>query len=85
MDISKPKTLVDILVDSKIAPSKSEAIRLITGGGVYINNEKKLDVNEIIDINNFENKEFVLQKGKKQFIKIKNGAIALENAENSIS
>ena len=56
------KTILDILVESELAPSKSEARRLVEQGGVSIDNEKITDVNFVV--------EFVLQKGKKKIVKI---------------
>ena len=59
------KNILDIMVESKQAPSKSEARRLIIQGGVSINNEKVTDPN-------FEcPQEFILKKGKKSIIKVK--------------
>lgn len=56
--------ILDIMVESKQALSKSEARRLIMQGGVSINNEKIL-------VPDFEcPKEFILRKGKKSIIKI---------------
>ena len=57
--------ILDILVESELAPSKSEARRLVEQGGVSIDNEKVSDVNLIVD-----KTEFVLQKGKKKIVKI---------------
>lgn len=59
------KTILDILVESELAPSKSEARRLVEQGGVSIDNEKITDVNFAV-----EKTEFVLQKGKKKIVKI---------------
>ena len=57
--------LTDILVAAGVAPSKSEARRLIEGGGIKVNDDKITDVNaEITD------KEFVLHKGKKIHFRI---------------
>lgn len=61
----KSTNILDILVESELAPSKSEARRLIEQGGVSIDGEKVLDVNLVV-----EKKEFVLQKGKKKIVKI---------------
>ena len=59
------KNILDVMVESKQAPSKSEARRLIIQGGVSINNEKVTDPN-------FEcPQEFILRKGKKSIIKVK--------------
>ena len=59
------KTILDILVESELAPAKSEARRLVEQGGVSIDNEKITDVNFVV-----EKTEFVLQKGKKKIVKI---------------
>ncbi|MDY6078283.1 MAG: tyrosine--tRNA ligase [Eubacteriales bacterium] len=57
--------ITDILVAAGVAPSKSEARRLIEGGGIKVNEDKITDVNaEITD------KEFVLHKGKKIHFRI---------------
>ena len=48
-----------------LAPSKSEARRLVQQGGVSIDNEKVEDPNMIP-----EHKEFLLAKGKKKIVKV---------------
>lgn len=53
-----------------IAPSKSEARRLIQGGAITIGGNKISDFNKIIDFNNFENDSVLVKKGKKTFIKV---------------
>ena len=59
------KNILDVMVESKQAPSKSEARRLIIQGGVSINNEKVTDPN-------FECPQaFILRKGQKSIIKVK--------------
>ncbi|MGL4732027.1 MAG: tyrosine--tRNA ligase [Clostridium sp.] len=57
--------LAQIVVDNKLAPSKSELRRLVKQGGVKVNNEKIDDLQAI----NVEG-ELVVQIGKKKFIKI---------------
>ena len=42
---TKEKNIVDILVDTKLCPSKSEARRLVVQGGISIGNEKITDPN----------------------------------------
>lgn len=62
--------ILDLLVLINYAPSKSEARRLVEGGGIKINDEKVIDVNlKIIDLELKEN-YFILYKGKKNIIKI---------------
>ena len=56
--------ILDVLVESKLCPSKSEARRLIAQGGIIVNNEKILDIDYICP------NDFILKKGKKNIIKI---------------
>lgn len=61
----KELSLVDLLVKSNLAPSKSEARRLIIQGGIKVNNEKMTYPDEVITIN-----DTVVSKGKKNIIKV---------------
>jgi len=66
-------SIVDLLVTTKVAKSKSEARTLISQGGISIDDEKVTDINLKITNDNFEKEDekyFVLKKGKKVFIKI---------------
>ncbi|GAA0714129.1 tyrosine--tRNA ligase [Paraclostridium ghonii] len=57
--------LLDELVKNKLVSSKSEVRRLIAQGGIKVNNEKLVDINEM-DIKD----TMIVQVGKKKFIKI---------------
>ena len=61
--------LMDLLVKTNIAPSKSEARRLVQGNGISINSEKETNPEKIITKDMF-NDNFVLSKGKKVHIKV---------------
>ena len=63
----EPVNIVDALVVTKLAASKSEAKRHIKGGAVRINQEKISSQ----DINLQSGKEYILQIGKRKFAKIK--------------
>ena len=63
-------SIIDILINSKLAPSKGQARILIEQGGISINDEKITDTKYIINKNDFDG-YFILKKGKKTFIKIK--------------
>ena len=63
----EPMNIVDALVVSKLANSKSEARRHIQGGAVRINQEKISSQ----DINLENGKEYILQIGKRKFAKVK--------------
>ena len=66
----KDRNIMDLLVDIELAPSKSEARRLITQGGISINREKVLDPNKMVDDNMINDGSIIVGKGKKVFIKI---------------
>ncbi|MBI5402598.1 MAG: tyrosine--tRNA ligase [Ignavibacteriae bacterium] len=58
--------IIDLMMNAKLADTKSNARRLIEQGGVSIDGEKVEDINYII---NYEN-EFILKVGKRKFLKI---------------
>ena len=60
--------IIDFLSSLSIIESKSAARRLIEQGGIFIDNEKKTDLNEVLNLDN--KKEFVVKKGKKTFVKV---------------
>jgi len=65
--------LVDFLVEhTNIFPSKGEARKMLTGGGVQINKEKVEDVNSSVNASNLIRDKYILaQKGKKNYYLIK--------------
>lgn len=62
-------TVVEILTFSGIAATKSDARRLIEGGGVKVNESKVEKVNQLIK-DFTSDQEFILHKGKKIHLKI---------------
>ncbi|HJJ16578.1 MAG TPA: tyrosine--tRNA ligase [Bacilli bacterium] len=64
------KNILDLLVLTDIASSKSEARRLVTQGGISLNKEKVLEPNTIIDKTLFNDNSLIIQKGKKTFLKV---------------
>ena len=64
----KEKTLniLDLLVKTKLSPSRSEAERLILQGGVKIDGKIESDWKKTIEIK----KGLVIQVGKRKFIKL---------------
>jgi tyrosyl-tRNA synthetase len=59
--------LVDLLVRAQAAPSKSEARRLVQGGGVYVNNRRAADPQARLSRSEaIGGRVFVLRKGQKQ-------------------
>lgn len=57
--------ILDLLVSTNLSPSKSEARRLVIQGGIKVNNEKVIDPNALIKIDNT-----IVSKGKKTIIKV---------------
>ena len=65
--LSESKRLSALLVEWKLAPSRSEAERLIKQGGVEIDNARVEDVQRQIDLT--RPSEFLLRAGKKKFVR----------------
>ena len=61
-------TVIDMLVKSKLAPSKGEARRLIAQGGVLVNDDKVTTADAALELAAFES-EVIVKKGKKSFQK----------------
>jgi tyrosyl-tRNA synthetase len=59
--------ILDLLVDTKMASSRSEARRLVQQGGVKIDSDKISDSNFIVR----HTESFIIQVGKRKFLKIK--------------
>ena len=58
--------LLNLLVKAELAPSVSEARRLVQQGGITVNDEKKTDPKEMIRIEG----DIIVRKGKKAFKKV---------------
>ncbi len=69
-DVKDGMPICDLLFATKLAPSKSEARRLIQGGAISVKGEKISDFSLKIFENDFENGSILLKKGKKSFIKV---------------
>ena len=59
--------ILDILVSLKLAPSKSEARRLVQQGGIKVNDIKIENIEHNITIKDFNENKILIQKGKKVF------------------
>ncbi len=67
--VSKPIfSLIDLLVDKNIFPSRGEAKRMIRQGGVYLGGERVEDIGLKIDVS--KQREIILKVGKRKFYKI---------------
>ena len=62
--------IIDLLVESKLVTSKSEARRLIEQNGILLNQEKISSVDQIITDKDLNDNALIIQKGKKVFLKV---------------
>ncbi|NPC93762.1 tyrosine--tRNA ligase [Bacillus sp. WMMC1349] len=61
-------SLVDVLVQTKLSPSKRQAREDITNGAVYINGERRTDISAILSSEDrIEGQFTVLRRGKKKY------------------
>ena len=63
-------SLLDLLVKTKLAPSKGEARRLVEQGGITVDDEKISDTKVLIQSSQFEKGYILIKKGKKVFHKV---------------
>lgn len=64
--------LVDLLVNSKIAPSKRQAREDVSNGAIYINGERVTDVEHVLTADErIEGQFTVIRRGKKKYFLIK--------------
>lgn len=68
--LSENMNILDLLVSANIAPSKSEARRLVIGNGISINSEKQTNPDLLITEDLFNDNSLVISKGKKTHIKV---------------
>ncbi len=68
--LAEPISLVDLLTNAGLAPSKSEVRRLVQQGGIKLDGERVDDFNLIIT----PDREHVLQVGRRKFVKLLTGA-----------
>lgn len=62
--------ILDLLVNSGLCLSKGEARRLVTQGGVAVDDEKVTDIHQAFTAADFDKGHIVVKKGKKVFQKI---------------
>jgi tyrosyl-tRNA synthetase len=63
--------IIALMLQAGLAPSKSEARRLITQGGVTLNDQKVTDLNQVIGVADASEGKLTLKRGKKQFVIVK--------------
>ncbi|WP_138205505.1 tyrosine--tRNA ligase [Haloimpatiens lingqiaonensis] len=73
VEVGKEKigsSLLEVLVDGGIVPSKSEGRRLIQQGGLTVNDEKITDANSNLQEEFFQDGYALVKRGKKKFYKL---------------
>ena len=58
------------MLKAELIPSKSEGRRLVKQGGVSVDDIKITDVNKMITLEDFNENEIIIKKGKKVYHKI---------------
>ncbi len=70
-DLEAGIKIIDLLMIAGLTPSKSEARRAVQQGGVLLNDNKVTEFDYTVGTNDLVNGEMMLQKGKKNFVKVK--------------
>ena len=69
-EIGEGIAILDLMVKTKLAPSKGEARRLVQQGGVMVNEEKVTAFDRTFTVADFQNTDFIIKKGKKTFHRV---------------
>ena len=64
------KTVLDVIAETKIVPSKAEGRRLIQQGGLSLNGEKVTDVTRTLNEEDIQDGAALIKRGKKNYNKI---------------
>ena len=67
VDLRHARSLLDIMMELKIFPSRGEAKRVIQQGGVYLDSQRIDDINYQVDVGDV--REHILKVGKRKFYK----------------
>ena len=70
-DLESGRDILSLLVDTKLAPTRSEARRLVQQGGVTVNDEKVTDVYKSFTAADLDSEgALIIRKGKKVYHKV---------------
>ncbi len=59
--------IIELLEKAKLIPSRGEGRRLITQGGIKLNDEKIDNIDYLVRLDDFKDNKLMIQKGKKTF------------------
>jgi tyrosyl-tRNA synthetase len=69
-ELGESITILDLMVKTKLAPSKGEARRLVQQGGVMVNDEKIAAFDRAFTVADIQAGDFIIKKGKKTFHRV---------------
>ncbi len=69
-EIGEGILLIDLMSQVGFMPSKSEGRRMILQNAISLYGEKVSDLNQVVNISDFKEGYIIIQKGKKNFLKI---------------
>ncbi len=70
-EMEKGMGIIDLVVHARLAPTRSEAKRLVAQGGIALFDQKVSDLNRMVEMKDFKDDKLTLKKGKKDFQVIK--------------
>lgn len=63
-------SIMDLLADSGLTPSKSEARRAVQQGGVQVNGERVADISRMVSMTDMQDDGILVKRGKKNFMRV---------------
>ena len=66
-EIAQGMPVIDLLIAAKLAPTRSEAKRLVMQGGITVNAQKITDLAAVITADDVQDGKITVKKGKKDF------------------
>ncbi|OQY50636.1 MAG: tyrosine--tRNA ligase [Desulfobacteraceae bacterium 4572_89] len=69
-DVLDKKVIIDLLTETGLCKSKSDARRLVKQGGAYINGERVMEFDQTVSKTDIDGDEILLRAGKKKYHKI---------------
>ena len=69
-ELAEGIAILDLMVKTKLAPSKGEARRLVQQGGVMVNDEKITAFDRTFTVADIQAGDFIIKKGKKTFHRV---------------
>jgi len=70
-ELSNGINIIDLLLKTKLIPSKGEGRRLIEQGGISVNDVRVEGFDRLVTMDDFNNGELIIKKGKKTYHRVK--------------